>query len=247
MHKMKVNCDMGEGFTDAEAKIMPLIDMANIACGGHTGDYESMMRTIALAIKHQVKVGAHPSYPDHAHFGRRSIEISPKALEASLIEQLEHLAQCCHENNINMTYIKPHGALYNDLVQQNKHWHSVLSVARRFNLPLIIQAHPENQQHKTIAQDYQVELIFEAFADRAYNRSGNLLARSQSNSVHSSAKQVVLQVRSLHLDSKVISAEGEALTVNAQTLCIHSDSKIALEAAIEIRDFLNSESLAHEN
>ena len=232
---------MGEGFTEAEASLMPLIDMANIACGGHTGDRDSMMHTLALAKKYQIQVGAHPSYPDREHFGRRSIDISPEALEASLIQQLEHLALCCHDSGASMTYIKPHGALYNDLVQQDKHWHSVLSAAKRFQLPLVIQAHPKNQQHKDTAQNYQVELIFEAFADRAYNKLGNLLGRSETNSVHSNVKQVMSQVSSLHLNSEIISIEGTVLAINAQTLCIHSDSKIALEAAQAIRTFLTHE------
>ena len=234
---MKLNCDLGEGFDQIDAAIMPYIDMANIACGGHAGDHDSMMRTVALSQKNNVMIGAHPSYPDRAHFGRRRIYIEREELADSLYEQVESLLHCADAIESKLEYIKPHGALYNDALKDPQILTVLLELSQRLNLPLVLPARPKSQ----LRLDYpDHKFILEAFADRAYQANGELVPRSLPYAVLNSMEQAVAQARSLSLQHGTSAHSGEWVELNADTMCLHSDTPLALDIAKAVRAYLTS-------
>lgn len=245
---MKLNCDVGEGdvgegLVNIDALLMPHLDMASIACGGHAGNSDSMRSTVALAKQYGVCIGAHPSYPDRQNFGRKSLQLPPEKLLESLAQQVEELCRIAEQHNTRVSFIKPHGALYNDCVIRIEVREVMLRLADNFDLPLMLQALPAMPRY----QDYHQQLhgarqrvIFEAFADRAYDNEGRLLARSQANAVHETLNQCQAQITRLLAQQRVISDSGELLTIDAQALCVHSDSPSALATVKAVREILDA-------
>ena len=231
---MKLNCDLGEGLDRIDEAIMPFIDWANVACGGHAGDLTTMGTTVQLAKEHRISVGAHPSYPDKQHFGRKSISIDPQKLYESLLKQINDLIGVCNVKKMPLAYIKPHGALYNDLVSNPALFELMTEIASTFRLPLMCFA---SEAVSTLVKQKNAPpgFIFEAFADRAYTDSGMLVSRSEKNSVYSDPSECVIQAKYLAEQQAVISITGKRISVNAETICVHGDSKCALEIAKAVR------------
>ncbi|VUD53045.1 hypothetical protein TDB9533_01755 [Thalassocella blandensis] len=227
---ISINCDLGEGLDDIDAQVMPYLDLANIACGGHAGDLNSMRRTVALAQQHNVQIGAHPSYPDRENFGRVSLEIPADILRQAMHQQVHALQDVCNTAGATVRYIKPHGALYNDANTRSEILQCLIQLAKDFQLPLMLQAHPPAKQSAIthILNTEGVELIREAFADRAYTDEGVLVPRSQAHAVHHSLQRVEEQVRSLMQQGGLMSEHHNWLAINADTLCVHSDSPQAI-------------------
>jgi UPF0271 protein len=234
---MKINCDMGESFgawtKGADAEIMPLIDMANIACGFHASDPHTMYHTIALAMTHQVTIGAHPGYPDLLGFGRNDMDLSSQELINMLLYQVGALQALCHAQATRVAYIKPHGALYHRMMQDEKVFTSIVqSVAMlEGNLALMVMALPDNTMHQRIAKQYQVPLLLEAFCDRAYADDGSLQSRKKEGAVFTDMERIRSQAKQLIQQQSVISVSGKRLPIQANTLCIHGDSDLAVISA----------------
>ncbi|WP_114764689.1 5-oxoprolinase subunit PxpA [Vibrio rhodolitus] len=237
-----LNCDMGESYgpwvMGNDTQVMPLIDMANVACGFHASDPKTMADTIKLAIKHDVKIGAHPSYPDLLGFGRRTIAMNSEELTYSLIYQVGALKAMCESFNTQLHYIKPHGALYNDMVKDLTIFESVVDAASCFGVPLMMLAHPDNQPYLDIADRYEVPLLFEAFADRAYLANGMLAPRSQAGSVLTDSDSVINQVEQLIQFGQVETLDGSIISIDADTLCVHGDNPQALVILHDLRELL---------
>jgi len=172
--KILLNCDLGESFghwqQDTDRHVMPLIDNANIACGFHAGDPLTMTNTVTLAKQHKVTMGAHPSYPDLVGFGRRSIAMPMNELIATIIVQIGALQAICSAQQATVDYVKPHGALYNDMMKDKDIFTAVCKAIAQLPQPLklMMQALPDMQLHLDTARSFGVKLIFEAFADRHY-------------------------------------------------------------------------------
>ncbi|WP_022944529.1 5-oxoprolinase subunit PxpA [Pseudoalteromonas ruthenica] len=237
---MLLNCDLGESFGNwrmgEDALAMPHIDLANIACGFHGGDPQVMARTLALAKHHQVSIGAHPSYPDRQGFGRRSMALSADELCSDLHYQIAALEGMARVQGLTLRYVKPHGALYNDMMRDNAILATVMQAIADYpsELQLMLLATGQRQQHELMAQQHGLSLLFEAFADRRYTDQGTLTPRSQSGSVLD--KQAMLeQVQLLVAEAKVITDSGQNLALNADTLCVHGDNLEAVNAIKEIR------------
>ncbi|MGJ8690999.1 MAG: 5-oxoprolinase subunit PxpA [Thalassotalea sp.] len=247
---MKLNCDLGESYgawqKGNDALAMPFIDMANIACGFHAGDPLIMSQTVALAKLHQVDIGAHPSYPDLQGFGRRSIKFARDELIAIIQYQLGALSAICHVQNVTMNYVKPHGALYNDMMANLDIFDAVCQAIAPLNktnikcqapsLNLVVQALPDNSQHQKIAKKHQLNLLFEAFADRNYQDNGLLVPRSNVNAVIEDTTEIVTKCQHLLATGHILSITGKALAIHVDTLCVHGDN----QAAITIVKALNS-------
>ncbi|MFT7559440.1 MAG: UPF0271 protein [Flavobacteriales bacterium] len=232
---MQLNCDIGEGFDEVDIAVMPLIDMANIACGGHVGDIHSMRKTLTLAKHHSIRVGAHPSYPDRQNFGRKSLDITTAELSVSLTQQLDNFCQHCNDLSIEPSYIKPHGALYNDCLKHPNTLKCVLQLAQKFQLPLMLQALPDTRAMRTAANTYNVELIFEAFADRRYQDNGLLVSRSEALALIENIDDIAEQAIELKNNARVRSISQNWLTIDANSLCVHGDCALAIEAVKRIR------------
>lgn len=235
---IKLNCDLGEGMGD-DAAIMALIDQANIACGGHAGDTESMQYCCALAVKHQVVIGAHPSYPDHENFGRVSMAIDTEDLIASLEQQVDNLALAADSAGATLRYIKPHGALYNDMMQRQALRVQLMQWAAGRQLPLMLLAGPHREQHQQEAERYGAALVFEAFADRRYQDNGLLAPRSESGAVLNH-QQALAQAQQL-LSTGEISTVSGLLVLRTDSLCVHGDNPAALASLRALRAWQNKQ------
>jgi 5-oxoprolinase (ATP-hydrolysing) subunit A len=238
-----LNADLGE-IEDCEHKIehalIPLIDMANIACGFHAGTPTTIANTLQIASRHQVRIGSHPGYGDKENFGRISIPHTAEELVSLIHYQTAALEGMAALQGLAVEYVKPHGALYNDMIGDSAIRKAVLKALG--HLPgsrrLMILASREWENHRREASRYGVDLIFEAFADRAYDRTGRLASRQEPGAVlnHSAMLE---QVDQLVRDNTVTTRDGERITLNIDTLCVHGDSPDALAAIGDIRRLLN--------
>ena len=215
---------------------MPLIDQASVACGGHAGDAESMRATVALAARHGVMIGAHPSYPDPAGFGRQSMQMSQKALQATLLEQLRGLRDIAQAAGQSVRYCKPHGALYHDMLDCEPVAEVLADIAARQALALVVPAGSPDSAIAIAARRADVSLWTEAFADRGYGDDGRLLPRSEPGALLS-AESAAAQVRAL-LEGWLVTASGRRIAMQADTLCVHGDTPQAIRIAQAVRQAL---------
>lgn len=241
---MKLNADLGESFgrwqSTTDQDVMPYVDQANLACGYHAGDPKVLMTTIALVKQHSVSLGAHPSYPDLQGFGRRSMRIPADDLIPLIHAQIavvEGMAKC---QQVALAYVKPHGALYNDMMQHPQVFEDVVTALSSYHTvyPLMIQALANNDFHKEVANRHGVSLMFEAFADRRYTATGYLVSRHQANAVLDEA-EAIAQAEQLIKHKQVITENNKTITIDADSLCVHGDSPSALDMLIKIRSMLN--------
>jgi UPF0271 protein len=225
-----LSADLGEG-SPGEDEIWPLIQSANVACGGHTGDETSMREAAALASRHGVKLGAHPSYPDRENFGRKSLRMEPGALRDSLAAQISALRVLAP-----LHHVKPHGALYND-AHRDRALASVIIDAMRVVDPALAIVAPDHSQMAAAARDEGTLVIREAFADRRYESDGSLTPRSIAGStltIEEAAAQAALLAR----EGVVIARDGTRVPLRFDTLCVHADMPRAAERLRAIRAVL---------
>ena len=231
---LQLNCDLGEGLDAIDAAVMPHINLANIACGGHAGDCASMQRTVALAVAQGVGIGAHPAYPDRKNFGRKRVDIAPDKLRDTLIAQVESLIVIAQKYRTRVDYIKPHGALYNNCIEPAV-LTPVIEVAQHFALPLMLMAgQPRISEACRLAH---VALLREAFADRRYDENGQLIARSQHNALLNASESLV-QVRQLNNQSAITLSDGSTMPLICDTLCVHSDTEGAVAMIKQLNSYL---------
>ena len=239
-----LNCDLGEAAGGdqlaIEAQVMPYIDQANIACGFHAGNAQIMDQTLALAKQHQVAVGAHPSYPDKFNFGRQSMTMTSPDLIACLNYQILSLEKNAKQHAIDLDYVKPHGALYNDMMI-NGHLRSAVmaSVADSSCSTLMLQATANQETHRQEAEMFGIQLIFEVFADRAYRDCGALVPRHQSGAVLDTEKMLA-QVSQLSHKGSLTTISGNPLKLDADSLCVHGDNPQAVSEISQIRAMLKA-------
>lgn len=222
-----LSADLGEG-SPGEDEIWPLIDSANVACGGHVGDEASMREAVQRAREHDVVLGAHPSYPDRENFGRRSLGIAPAELHASLVEQINALRALG-----DVRHIKPHGALYND-AHKNRALADVIVSSLRSIDPTIALVAPDHSEMAAAARAAGTPVIREAFADRRYEPDGALVSRKEPGStltIEEAAAQAALLTR----EGVVIACDGTRVPIAFDTLCIHADMEQAAERLRAIR------------
>ncbi|MGO2365112.1 MAG: 5-oxoprolinase subunit PxpA [Pseudoalteromonas sp.] len=237
---MKLNCDLGESFgawkMGVDDEVMPHIDMANIACGFHAGDSDVIANTLALAKQHQVTIGAHPSYPDKQGFGRRSMNMSKEELSNCLHYQIAALEGMAKVQGLTLSYVKPHGALYNDMMADEAILTTVMQAISNYPSPLklMILATKNTAKHQQQAKQLGIELILEAFADRLYTDEGHLVSRTIANSVHDKPA-LIAQVKQLVNKDSVTTQSGQQLTLNADCLCVHGDNAAGITLIKEIK------------
>jgi len=241
---MKLNCDLGESFGSwtmgLDSDVMPYIDQANIACGFHAGDPLVMQKTLTLAKQCGVSVGAHPSYPDLVGFGRRSMSCSSQEIIALIQYQVAALDGMANTQGVSIDYVKPHGALYNDMMQKPEVFEAILIALAQYpkNLALMLQATTEIDVYKAQATKLGVTLYTEAFADRCYDDKGRLLARSQLGAVLNK-KAMLAQVKQLSEQGSVTTISGNILKLSVDSLCVHGDNVTGVQAIREIKDLIS--------
>ena len=240
--KIDINCDLGEG-TGNDAALMPLISSCNIACGGHTGDVQSMHDTLLLAKKHRVKVGAHPSFPDSENFGRKVLKISTSALTDSLIHQILSLKEQADKLNLLLNHIKPHGALYNLAAKDRATAQAVIAALKKINLPVALYA-PYKSVLAALATQEKIPVVYEAFMDRRYNADLSLVSRQQKGAVLSVPQDVFDQLYSIVMHGEVKSISGKEIGIKADTFCIHGDNVQAVAILTYVHRKLKSHNLS---
>src|SRR5699024_5500965 len=191
-----LNADLGEGMA-GDDDLLGIVTSANIACGGHIGDHDSMQRAVAGATGASVAIGAHPSYPDRDGFGRRPFTIAGAALQSALIDQIGTLAAVAEGEGTRVRYIKPHGALYHAVLRDEAHASALISAAAAHGLPLLLAPQARDRFVGVLAQQRGVALYSEGFADRGYDADGLLLARHEPGSVLTDVNEAVAQALDL--------------------------------------------------
>jgi UPF0271 protein len=233
--RIDLNCDMGEG-AGFDEPIMPLISSANVACGFHAGDPGSLRATVRLARRHGVAVGAHPSYPDRAGFGRTAMARSPEQVGDDVLYQVAALQGLCRAEGVALRHVKPHGALYNAAAADRALARAICQAVRALDRSLTVVCLAGSAMAEEV-RAAGLACAEEAFADRAYTSEGTLVPRSQPGAVIEDAAAVAERVSELARAGRVVSAEGRPVTVHADTICVHGDTPgaVALLQAIRTR------------
>lgn len=236
-----LNADLGEDENPEgiarDIAIMDIVSSCNIACGGHAGSPQSMRTMLAAAKSKNIAPGAHPSYPDRDGFGRQSMDILLADLETCLKSQLHAIAAIAADVGVQLTHLKPHGALYNDAQDDPALATLLVEMAAETGLALVGMPGSLIQQ---IAAERKISFIAEAFIDRRYTGNGRLVPRSEPDAVIADENERILQGLSLATGSTLSAQDGAALKVKAHSLCLHSDSDGALETAKRMRHALEN-------
>jgi UPF0271 protein len=200
-----------------------------------------MQKTLALAKHNNVMVGAHPAYPDLVGFGRRSMNCSADEICAFVHYQIAAIDGMARIQGLDLAYVKPHGALYNDMMAKDSVREPIMQAIGSYHRPLrlTLQATPQADQHRKEAAKHGIELWFEAFADRCYDDDGKLLARSKAGAVHTREKMLA-QVEQICRKGSVTSVSGHTLELKPDTLCVHGDNDEGVAAIREIRQLIHA-------
>jgi UPF0271 protein len=236
-----LNVDIAEGFgvwriADDDA-LLTVVSSANIACGFHAGDPGTMRRACVTAVKHGVAVGAQVSYRDLAGFGRRFIDMAPMELVDDILYQLSALQGIAAVSGGRMSYVKPHGALYNAIVHHEQQAAAVVEAVRQFDSGLAVLGLPGSRWLE-LATDAGLETVAEAFADRAYTPEGTLVSRREPNAVLSDPDVVARRAVRFATEGTVVAIDGTVLDMPARSICVHSDTPGALELVKAVRSGL---------
>ncbi|WP_409524343.1 5-oxoprolinase subunit PxpA [Nitrincola sp. MINF-07-Sa-05] len=246
MPSLLLNADMGESVgpwkMGLDADVMPHVDLANIACGFHASDPDIMRYTVRLAKEHGVRIGAHPGYPDLIGFGRRSMACSAQEIENLVLYQTGALAAFCRAENTQLSYIKPHGALYNDMSKDIEKLEAVMRAVAAYDptLPLMVMATRDQEPARALAAKLGITLWFEAFADRAYDSQGFLVSRREPGAVHHDPRLIIDQATRIARRQPLTSNDGSELLLQADTLCVHGDNPESIAAVKAIRQALKA-------
>ncbi|HET8858806.1 5-oxoprolinase subunit PxpA [Marivirga sp.] len=232
MSSIDINCDLGESFGQFimgnDDAVFPHISSCNIACGFHGGDPLHIENTIKKALQYNVQIGAHPSYPDLAGFGRRKIELSSEELKASIKYQISALQGMVKSLGGELKYIKAHGALYNSIAHDEKEAKIFLSAVKEINPNLAILG-LAGSPFGEIAKEYGFQFIKEGFLDRRYMEDGSLMSRKEKGSVLESVDESLNQFISIAKNGEVETASGRKIPMKVDSLCIHGDNPLAEE------------------
>ena len=238
-----INADLGESpealASGADFELMRYITSANVACGGHAGDEDTMRQTVEAAKKLHVAVGAHPSYPDRENFGRLESPMPPAALESSVRQQIASLVRVAGRFGVRLVHVKPHGALYH---ATNKDREIAMAVGRAVKEidPQLVMVGQAGAPALEVWRGMGLRTATEAFADRAYERDGTLRKRILPGALLDTPERAAQQALGIALNHKVVAGDGSGMPLVAQTICIHSDTPGAAAIAREVNQRLKA-------
>lgn len=239
--KVDLNADLGEG-CDNDQALLQLVSSANIACGFHAGDAQTMLQSVRWALQYGVAIGAHPSFPDRENFGRTAMQLPPETVYAQVVYQLGALAAIARAEGGKMVHVKPHGMLYNqaatDPALADAIAHAVHSVDPALKLVGLAGSELIRAGERLGLATSQ-----EVFADRRYQSSGNLVPRSQPDALIESDELALQQTLMMVQQQIVVSREGGAVPVQADTVCLHGDGEHALAFARSLREAFRQQNI----
>lgn len=233
-----INCDIGEGMGNDEA-LMPFITSANIACGFHAGDEETMRLTIELAMRHNVRVGAHPSFNDRTNFGRSEMNIAPSAVYQLIKDQLLLFHEIAGAAGAVMHHVKPHGALYNQSAKDPVLAKAIAQAVKDGNDTLVLFG-LSGSASVSEAKKLGLQTWSEVFADRTYQDDGTLTPRSQPGALIEGEEKAVAQVLQMVRNGTIATTSGKEIPIVADTVCIHGDGRNAVAFAKRLSEVLNT-------
>ena len=240
--RIDINCDLGESFGNYrignDEVVFPYITSANIACGFHGGDPYQIEKTIDLAIQHDVQIGAHPGYPDLQGFGRRKMEIPLVELASMIKYQVGALKSMVESKGATLAYVKPHGALYNSLATNGLEAKAVVRSVKELDPNLSFMG-LAGSHVRMICEEQSVSYIAEAFADRRYTSSGQLVSRTLPDAVIHAPEQAAEQVLTIVMDHQVQSIDHQMIPMKADSVCIHGDNPEAKNILEAIHHLMN--------
>ena len=225
---IELNADIGEGYDDAS--LMPYLNRVSIACGGHTGDAASMAAALRLAAEYGVAVGAHPGYPDRAQFGRRHLAASADEIAAWVTQQTGRLAEQAAQLGMRLQHVKPHGALYNVAARDAATARAIARAVAAFDPTLMLVGLPGSCLIAA-GEAAGLAVLNEAFADRRYQANGRLVSRETSGALIVDPQLAALQAVALAHGQAIDTLDGGRIRVQADTICLHSDTPDALNIA----------------
>lgn len=226
-HSIDINCDVGEGLGN-EAQLLPYLSSCNIACGAHAGDDQTMRRVVQLATTTNVKIGAHPGYPDRANFGRKNMSMPNRELSKSIVYQIKRLTKIIEEEGAYLHHIKAHGALYNTIAKNTELAMVFLNAILPYQESTFIYV-PFGTPICELASDMGFQIKTEAFADRNYNADLSLVSRTEPNAIIHEPSQVLDHLLTMVTSNTVNTIGDRIQPMKANTFCIHGDTPSALE------------------
>lgn len=233
-----LNSDSGESFGNYtmgdDATMMTIVTSANIACGFHAGDPHVMRTTVMEAARNKVSIGAHPAYRDLANFGRVFVDVPPAELTDAVIYQIGALQAMSQVCGTKVSYVKPHGALYNTIWHHEEHAAAVVDAIVAVDPSLPILCMP-NTAVERIAGERGLTPVIEAFADRAYTPEGTLVSRRIEGSVIHDPEAVAQRVVQMATQGTVRTIDGDTIELQARSICVHGDTQGAVEIARTVR------------
>lgn len=236
-----LNADVGERMDDSA--LIPYLTSANVACGLHAGDPSRMDETVALALTHGVRVGAHPGYPDRDNFGRVRMEMSADEVGRLVLYQIAALDGFVRSRGGTMTHVKPHGAMYHAGAEFPDLARAIAEGVRRFR-PSLVLVGPADSMLMEAGRDAGLSVAAEAFADRRYLADGTLVPRGEPDAVLTSPDEAAEQALSIVRDGQVRTRDGSMFRLRADTLCIHGDTSGAPEFARRIHERFREEGIS---
>ena len=231
-----INADLGER-AGHDAQLLQLVTSANIACGLHAGDAQTMRETMLAARERGVAVGAHPSFDDRENFGRREMQIAHDELVALVAYQLGAFAAVAKSLGMRPQHVKPHGALYNMAARDEQIAHAIVAAVRQVDPTLVIFAPPTSELARA-AEAKEVGVVQEVFADRNYMPDGSLVPRDHPQALLHDPEQAADRVFRMLRDDKVETIDGTDIYVHVDTVCVHGDTPHAVEFALALRTCL---------
>lgn len=246
MKKVDLNCDLGESFgaykCGMDEEVIPFISSANVACGFHASDPLVMEKTVAMAAKYGVAVGAHPGYPDLVGFGRRNMNVSPEEVKAMVQYQIGALMAFCRSKGVALQHVKPHGAMYNMAGKDENLAMAVCRGIQEVDESLILLGLAGSRMMEA-AKKIGLRFASEVFADRAYEEDGSLVARTKPGAMITDEELAVTRVVRMVTEGKVTSVTGKEIEITADSICVHGDGPKALAFVEKIRKALSEQQI----
>lgn len=234
-----INSDLGESYgafrIGADTELFPLISSANVACGFHGGDPRTINATVKAATAQGVRVGAHPSYPDLVGFGRRVLAATPDEIYADMLYQLGAMDAFCRVNGVTMQHVKAHGALNNVAAKDMGVAEAISAAIKAYDPSLLIYAMPQSAMLDA-AERAGLPIVREAFADRAYNPDATLVARGRHGAMITDPVEAAERMVRLVTEGRIRTIDGDDLMLEADSICVHSDTSTAVAIATALRE-----------
>lgn len=247
-----LNCDMGESFGNyslgLDDQVIGFITSSNVACGWHAGDPMVMDATVRRAVEHGVGIGAHPGYPDLLGFGRRKMDCTGSELTTYLVYQVGALQAFCQLQGTALQHVKPHGALYHTVLEDETAARAVAEAVAGLDsrLLLVTLAGSKGDRMAEVCHEYGLTVVREAFPDRAYTREGTLVPRRQPGAVIHDPETVAERALRMARDNQVVAEDGSIISLQAETLCLHGDTPSAVDLVRTIHERLRSNGIKLE-